>query len=152
MHKPICIQAEIQRIADKFSAIYLPVVGSIAILTLLLRHDLLAAAAVTVVACSCSFALATSIAMLTSIGAAAKAGLLIKGGKYLEVLAKADILRLDKTGTLTLGKPQITVVIALNGLSENVVLVLAATAERYSEHPVAEVVRSIARRRARYFR
>jgi len=134
-------RADVQRMADKFSAYYLPVVGSIALLTLLLRHDPLAAAAVTVVACSCSFALATPIAMLASIGAAAKSGVLIKGGKYLETLAKADVLLLDKTGTLTLGKPQITDVIALNGLSQSDVLSLAAAAERYSEHPLAEAVR-----------
>lgn len=140
-------RADVQRIADRFSAYYLPVVGSIALLTLLLRQDPLAAAAVTVVACSCSFALATPIAMLASIGAAAKSGLLIKGGKYLETLAKADVLLLDKTGTLTLGRPQITDVIALNGLSQNDVLSLAATAERYSEHPLAEAVRIAARDR-----
>lgn len=140
-------RADVQRIADKFSAYYLPVVGGIALLTLLLRHDPLAAAAVTVVACSCSFALATPIAMLASIGAAAKSGLLIKGGKYLEVLAKADVLLLDKTGTLTLGKPQIIDVIALNGLPQTEVLSLTAAAERYSEHPLAEAVRIAARDR-----
>ena len=69
-----------------------------------------------VVACSCSLALATPIAMLASIGAAAKRGLLIKGGKYLERLARADVLLIDKTGTLTLGRPQITDVVPLNGL------------------------------------
>lgn len=135
-------RADVQRIADKFSAYYLPVVGTIAVLTLLIRHDPLAAAAVTVVACSCSFALATPIAVLASVGAAAKAGLLIKGGKYLETLAKADVLLLDKTGTLTLGRPQITDVIPLNGQSPTEVLSLAATAERYSEHPLAEAVRA----------
>ncbi len=66
---------------------------------------------VLVVACSCSFALATPIAMLASIGAAARHGLLIKGGKYLEALARADVFLIDKTGTLTLGKPQITEII-----------------------------------------
>ena len=104
-----------QRIADKFSAYYLPVVGGIAVLTLILRRDRLATAAVLVVACSCSFALATPIAMLASIGAGAKRGLLIKGGKYLEMLARADVLLIDKTGTLTLGRPQITDVVPLNG-------------------------------------
>ena len=71
----------------------------------LIRRDPLATAAVLVVACSCSFALATPIAMLASIGAGAKRGLLIKGGKYLETLAAADVLLIDKTGTLTLGRP-----------------------------------------------
>lgn len=138
-------RAEVQRIADKFSAYYLPIVAGIAALTFLLSGNALATTAVLVVACSCSFALATPIAMLASIGAGAKRGLLIKGGKYLELLARADVLLLDKTGTLTLGQPQITDVIPLNGMSTADILSLAASAERYSEHPLAEAVRAAAR-------
>jgi Cd2+/Zn2+-exporting ATPase/Cu+-exporting ATPase len=108
----------------------------------LVRRDPLAAAAVMVVACSCSFALATPIAMLASIGAAARRGLLIKGGKYLEALARADVLLVDKTGTLTLGQPRLTDVLALDGLTSDEVLRLAASAEKYSEHPLAEAVRA----------
>jgi Cu+-exporting ATPase len=154
-------RADVQRVADKFSAYYLPIVATIAALTFLIRRDPLATAAVLVVACSCSFALATPIAMLASIGAGAKRGLLIKGGKYLESLSQADILLIDKTGTLTMGKPHITHLIADNGepgkwesvslgehheLSSNhrQILQLAACAERYSEHPVAEAVRQSA--------
>jgi Cd2+/Zn2+-exporting ATPase/Cu+-exporting ATPase len=137
-------RADVQRVADRFSAYYLPVVASIAALTFLLRRDPLATAAVLVVACSCSFALATPIAMLASIGAGARRGLLIKGGKYLEALARADVLLVDKTGTLTLGRPQIAGIIALNGVPEDEVLALAAAAERYSEHPLAEAVRQAA--------
>jgi Cd2+/Zn2+-exporting ATPase/Cu+-exporting ATPase len=140
-------RADVQRIADRFSAYYLPVVGGIAALTLLLRRDPLATAAVLVVACSCSFALATPIAMLASIGAGAKWGLLIKGGKYLETLARADVLLLDKTGTLTLGRPHITDILPADGLSADDLLALAASAERYSEHPLAEAVRAAARGR-----
>ena len=138
-------RANVQRIADKFSAYYLPVVAGIAALTLLLRHDPLATAAVMVVACSCSFALATPIAMLASIGAAARRGILIKGGKYIEILARADVLLVDKTGTLTLGKPEVTDVVSLNGLDRDELLSLAASAEKYSEHPLAEAVRVAAR-------
>jgi Cd2+/Zn2+-exporting ATPase/Cu+-exporting ATPase len=138
-------RAEVQRIADKFSAYYLPVVAGIAALTFLFSGNALATTAVLVVACSCSFALATPIAMLASIGAGAKRGLLIKGGKYLELLARADVLLLDKTGTLTLGQPQITDVVPLNGMSTADILTLAASAERYSEHPLAEAVRAAAR-------
>lgn len=141
-------RADVQRVADKFSAYYLPVVAGIALLTFLLRRDPLATAAVLVVACSCSFALATPIAMLASIGAGAKHGLLIKGGKYLEILDKADVLLVDKTGTLTLGQPQIVDVVSLNGKNENELLALAASAERYSEHPLAEAVRALARERS----
>ena len=137
-------RADVQRIADKFSAYYLPVVAAIAVIVFLVRRDPLSTAAVLVVACSCSFALATPIAMLASVGAAAKRGLLIKGGKYIESLARADVLLLDKTGTLTLGQPQITDIVSLNGLSESQVLSLAASAERYSEHPLAQAVRTAA--------
>lgn len=138
-------RADVQRFADKFSAYYLPVVAGLAALTFLIRRDPLATAAVLVVACSCSVALATPIAMLASIGGGAKRGLLIKGGKYLETLARADVLLVDKTGTLTLGQPQITDIIPLNGLLAADVLTLAASAERYSEHPLAEAVRAAAR-------
>jgi Cd2+/Zn2+-exporting ATPase/Cu+-exporting ATPase len=140
-------RAEVQRWADRFSGYYLPVVTVVAGLTFLLRHDVLASAAVLVVACSCSFALATPVAMLASIGASARRGLLIKGGKYLELLARANVLLIDKTGTLTLGRPRITEVRTLDGVPDLEVLALAATAERYSEHPLAEAVRLAAMQR-----
>lgn len=140
-------RANVQQIADKFSAYYLPVVAAIAALTFLLRRDALAVAAVLVVACSCSFALATPIAMLASIGAGARRGLLVKGGKYLELLARADVLLVDKTGTLTLGRPEITDIVPFNGLPPAELLRLAASAERYSEHPLAGAVRAAARAR-----
>ena len=101
-------RADIQRTADRFSTYFLPIVLGIAALTFLLSRDPLATAAVLVVACSCSIALATPIAVLASVGAAAKHGLLIKGGRYLELLDRADVLLVDKTGTVTLGKPEIT--------------------------------------------
>jgi len=159
-------RADVQQLADRFSAYYLPVVAGVAILTFLVRRDPLATAAVLVVACSCAFALATPIAMLASIGAGAKQGLLIKGGKYLELLAKADVLLIDKTGTLTLGKPAIVDFRLLgdgkhlggNEWRSNIgdqqskiqnlkskLLLLVASAERYSEHPLAEAVRELAR-------
>jgi Cd2+/Zn2+-exporting ATPase/Cu+-exporting ATPase len=169
-------RADVQRVADRFAAYFLPVVAGIAALTYLISRDPMSVVAVLVVACSCSFALATPIAMLASIGAAAKHGLLIKGGKYLEVLAKADVLLIDKTGTLTLGKPQITEIIVGDKLGDRncesgirgdgmqaaipnsqfaidtsqlssqqqLILQLAASAERYSEHPLAEAVRKAA--------
>ncbi|MEJ2597072.1 MAG: cation-translocating P-type ATPase [Anaerolineales bacterium] len=153
-------RAEVQRVADRFSSYYLPVVAGVALLTYLLRRDPLATAAVLVVACSCSFALATPIAILASIGAGARRGLMIKGGKYLELLSRADVLLLDKTGTLTLGKPEILDIVCANhgldsldlpapvaGLDpESKVLWLAASAERYSEHPLATAVRQMASR------
>ncbi|MCL4559819.1 MAG: cadmium-translocating P-type ATPase [Chloroflexi bacterium] len=138
-------RAEVQRIGDKFSGYYLPVVAAIAAITFLISRNPLSTAAVLLVACSCSFALATPIAMLASIGAGAKHGLLIKGGRYLELLAKADTVLIDKTGTLTTGKPRLMDVVRLNGLSEERLLTLSASAERYSEHPLAEAVRQAAR-------
>jgi len=138
-------RAEVQRFADRFSAYFLPVVAGIAALTFLISGNPLSTAAVLVVACSCSVALATPIAVLASIGAGAKRGLLIKGGKYLELLARADVVLLDKTGTLTLGRPQVTDIVSLNGLENGEILQLAASAERYSEHPLAEAVRAAAR-------
>jgi len=147
-------RGEIQRLADKFSAYYLPVVILVAVLTLVIRRDPIATAAVLVVACSCAFALATPIAVLASIGAGARQGILIKGGKYLELLPEIDTLLIDKTGTLTLGKPHLTDIVPLvkeggdgspsidrsEGAQEKL-LMLAASAERYSEHPLAEAVR-----------
>jgi len=138
-------RADVQRFADKFSAYYLPIVAGIGALTFLISRNPLSTAAVLLVACSCSIALATPVAMLASIGGSAKRGLLIKGGKYLETLARADVVLVDKTGTLTLGQPQITDVIPLNGLPHSDILTLAASAERYSEHPLAEAVRAAAR-------
>lgn len=138
-------RSDVQRFADRFSGYYLPIVLGIAALTFLFSRNPLSTAAVLLVACSCSIALATPVAMLASIGGSAKRGLLIKGGKYLETLARADVVLVDKTGTLTLGRPQITEVLPLNGLSAPDVLRLAASAERYSEHPLADAVRRAAR-------
>jgi Cu+-exporting ATPase len=137
-------RAPVQRIADRFSAYFLPVVAAIAAATFLASRNPLAVAAVLVVACSCSFALATPIAMLASIGAAASRGILVKGGKYLESLSHAGVVLIDKTGTITTGQPQITDVIALAGYSQDEVLALAASVERDSEHPLAEAVRQAA--------
>lgn len=138
-------RADVQRFADKFSGYYLPIVIGVASLTFLISRNPLSTAAVLLVACSCSIALATPVAMLASIGGSAKRGLLIKGGKYLETLARADVVLVDKTGTLTLGQPQITDVIPLNGLPASDILAFTASAERYSEHPLAEAVRAAAR-------
>jgi len=140
-------RADMQRLGDRFATWYLPVVVIVATLTFALSQNAIATAAVLVVACSCSFALATPIAVVASIGASAKRGLLIKGGKYIEALAQADVLLVDKTGTLTLGQPQITDVVPLDGQDEIAILHLAASAERDSEHPLAEAVRRCAEQR-----
>jgi Cu+-exporting ATPase len=138
---------EVQRLADRVATWYLPVVATVGLLTLVLRRDPLAMAAVFAVACTCAFALATPVAMLAAIGAAARRGLLIKGGRFLELLARVEVLLIDKTGTVTLGRPQVTDVIPLDGWREEEVLAFAAAAERDSEHPLAEAVRALARER-----
>ena len=140
-------RGRVQSFADRFSAWYLPIVGTIALLVFVVRRDPLATAAVLVVACSCAFAIATPVAMLASIGAAARRGLLIKGGAYIEALAHADVVLVDKTGTFTVGRPSVADLVSLNGASPDEVLRLAASAERDSEHPLAEAIRSEAARR-----
>jgi len=137
----------VQRYADKFSAWYLPVVTFIAILTYLISGDLMATVAVMVVACACAFALATPVALLASVGSNAKRGVLIKGGKYIEALARADILLIDKTGTLTFGRPEISEIIPLNGITEGELLIMAASAEQYSDHPIGKAVVEAAQKR-----
>ncbi len=141
-------RGEMQRMADRFSGYFLPAVALIAAITFLLSHNVLATAAVLLVACSCSIALATPVAVLATTGAAARRGLLIKGGKYLEALAKADVLLVDKTGTLTLGRPQLTDVVSLGAFPKTELLKLTASAERYSEHPLAQAVRQAAEERS----
>ncbi|GAA5529418.1 cation-translocating P-type ATPase [Herpetosiphon gulosus] len=138
-------KAEIQRIGDAFSGYYLPVVAALAVLTFVLQRDPLATAAVLLVACSCSFALATPIAMLATIGAAAKQGILIKGGKYLEALAKTSVVLIDKTGTLTHGQPVVTQVVVHAAANEAEVLGWAAAAEQDSEHALAKAIVQAAR-------
>ena len=141
-------RAEAQRLADRFATWYLPIVGLIAAMTFLVSGNALATAAVLMVASSCWFALATPVAMIASIGASARRGLLIKGGKYLESFAEADIVLIDKTGTLTLGRPGITDVVAFDDTIDGErLLALAASAERYSEYPLAEAVRAAAAER-----
>jgi len=134
----------IQRFADKFSGYYLPVVLSVAIAVYMLSGDIMATVAVMVVACACAFALATPVALLATIGSNAKEGILIKGGKYIEVLARADVLLLDKTGTLTFGKPSVTDVIPLGGGSRKELMKSAATAEYFSSHPLGKAIREAA--------
>ncbi|MGM0546285.1 MAG: heavy metal translocating P-type ATPase [Bacteroidota bacterium] len=137
----------IQRYADQFSAWYLPVVTLIAILTYLLSGDLMATVAVMVVACACAFALATPVALLASVGSNAKRGVLIKGGKYIEELARADVLLIDKTGTLTFGRPEVSDIIPLNGTTEGELLSMAASTEQYSDHPIGKAIVKAAQNR-----
>ena len=133
-------KAPVQRFADRFTAYYIPVVVAAALLTYLLGRDPTAAVAVVLVACSCAIAMATPTVVLASVGRAARRGLIVKGGRALEALAKVDTLIMDKTGTVTFGTPRVTEVVSLDGVGEAEVLARAAAVERYSEHPVASAI------------
>ncbi len=142
-------KAPVQRLADQVSSIFVPIIIGIAFLTLvgwlLTGHNfqaaLLPAVAVLVVACPCALGLATPTAIMVGTGVGAGRGILIKGGESLERARKINAVILDKTGTLTLGKPQVTAVVSLISLGESeVVLKLAALVERGSEHPLGEAI------------
>jgi Cd2+/Zn2+-exporting ATPase/Cu+-exporting ATPase len=137
-------KAPVQRFADRFTAWYVPVVVGAAGLTYLLGGQIRSAIAVLLVACACAVALATPTAVIASVGSAARQGILIKGGRYLELLARADTLVMDKTGTLTFGLPAVTDLVPVDGFPPEELLRLAASAERYSEHPIGEAMRAAA--------
>ncbi len=140
-------KAPVQRFADRFTAYYIPVVLSAALVTYLVSGNAAAAVATVLVACSCAIAMATPITVLAAVGRSARRGIVIKGGRYLEALAKVDTLVMDKTGTLTIGRPEVTDVITFDA-DEDEVLRLAATLERRSEHPLAAgILRSAETRR-----
>jgi len=131
-------KAPVQRFADRFTGYYIPVVLAVAAATYLVSGNATAAVATVLVACSCAIAMATPITVLAAVGQAARRGIVVKGGRYLEALAKVDTVVMDKTGTLTIGRPEVTDVIALDGRPPSEVLRLAAALERRSEHPLAE--------------
>ena len=130
-------KAPVQRFADRFTAYYIPVVVVAAVLTYLIGGSATAAVATVLVACSCAIAMATPVTVLAAVGRAARRGIIVKGGRYLEALAKVDTIVMDKTGTLTIGRPEVTDVVPLGGGSEGQLLALAASVERRSEHPLA---------------
>jgi Cu+-exporting ATPase len=143
-------RAPIQRLADVVSGYFVPAVIAISILTFALwavfgpeprlAHALVNAVAVLIVACPCALGLATPMSTMVGVGRGASAGVLIKDAAALEALEKVDRLVIDKTGTLTEGKPKVLSVIALSPTSEDEVLRLAASLERGSEHPLAAAV------------
>jgi len=135
-------KAPIQKVADRFSSKFLPVVFLAAALTLLLTRNVSYAISVIVVACPCAIALATPLAVIASAGKAAKKGIVIKGGIYLEELGKADTIVIDKTGTLTIGEPKVVNVKAFDQHEEKEVVALAAITETHCEHPLADAILS----------
>ncbi|WP_183029992.1 copper-transporting P-type ATPase [Altericroceibacterium spongiae] len=143
-------RAPIQKYADKVAGFFVPVVIGIAVLAFIawavwgpapaLSYALIAAVAVLIIACPCALGLATPMSIMTATGRGAQAGVLIKNAEALERFEKIDTLMIDKTGTLTEGKPRLVAVMPESGHDESEVLRLAATLERGSEHPLAEAI------------
>jgi Cd2+/Zn2+-exporting ATPase len=129
-----------QRIMDRFSRYFIPAIILIALATFLITGEIIRAITILIVACPCALVLGTPTAVVAAIGNAARQGILIKGGVYLEQMGKLKTLLMDKTGTLTHGKPKVVEITALNGTDEKEVLYWAAIAEKRSEHPLARAV------------
>jgi heavy metal translocating P-type ATPase len=140
-------RAPIQRLADRLAGYLVYFALGSALLTLLITHNLVSTISVIIVAGACGIAAGTPLAILGAIGRAARQGAIIKGGVYLEQLAKTDTVLLDKTGTLTYGKPQVVSIDAAPGFDADELLHLAAAAERNSEHPLALAVVAAARKK-----
>jgi len=143
-------RAPIQRLADLVSAWFVPGVIAIAVLAAIvwvvvgplppLANALLVAVSVLIIACPCALGLATPISVMVGVGRGALDGVLIKDAEALELLEKVDTLVVDKTGTLTEGKPALQRVIAAQGFAEDELLALAASLEQASEHPLAAAI------------
>ena len=129
-----------QRVMDRFSRYFIPAILLIALLTFLITGESIRAITILIVACPCALVLGTPTAVVAAIGNAARRGILIKGGVYLEQMGRVKTLLMDKTGTLTEGKPKVVEMKPLNGLNEREVLYWAAIAEKRSEHPLAKAV------------
>ncbi|MEQ9191143.1 MAG: heavy metal translocating P-type ATPase [Alphaproteobacteria bacterium] len=143
-------RAPIQKLADSVAGMFVPAVVVIAVMSFAawaiwgpapaLSYALVSAVAVLIIACPCALGLATPMSIMTATGRGAQAGVLIKNAEALERFAKVDTLIVDKTGTLTLGKPKLIAVLPEAGHDEDDVLRLAASLERGSEHPLAEAI------------
>jgi Cu+-exporting ATPase len=150
-------RAPIQRLADQVSAWFVPAVIVVAILAFAAwsiwgpeprqAHGLIAAVAVLIIACPCALGLATPMSIMVGVGRGAGLGVLIKNAEALERLEKVDTLVVDKTGTLTEGKPAVTQIVAVEGQDENELLRLSAGVERASEHPLAVAIVAAAEER-----
>jgi len=143
-------KAEIQRLADRISGVFVPVVVVIAVATFLIwfiivtpgdfRSALIPTISILVIACPCALGLATPTSIMAGTGRAAELGLLFKGGEHLENTRSIDTVVLDKTGTVTKGQPALTDITVTAGFTEDEVLQLVATAENQSEHPLAQAI------------
>ena len=143
-------RAPIQRMADLVAGYFVPIIVGVAVLTFLIwaffgpeprmAHALVNAVAVLIIACPCALGLATPMSIMVGTGRGATSGVLMKHAEALEQLEKVDTLVVDKTGTLTEGKPKLMSVVALSDLKEDDLLRLVASLERHSEHPLASAI------------
>jgi Cu+-exporting ATPase len=141
-------KAPIQKIADRVAGVFVPVVIGVAVLAFLLRFLLtgdfstavISAVSVLVIACPCALGLATPTAIMVGTGKGAENGILIKGGEHLETAYKIDTVILDKTGTITKGRPEVTDLIPLGGFTAEEAIYLAAIVEKKSEHPLGVAI------------
>jgi Cu+-exporting ATPase len=143
-------RAPIQHLADVVASYFVPAVVAVAAISFVIwsvwgpsprfAHGLVNAVAVLIIACPCALGLATPMAIMVGTGRGAMAGVLIKNAEALQMLEKVDTLVVDKTGTLTEGRPQVTRVVPVSGVSDEGVLRLAASLERGSEHPLAAAI------------
>ena len=150
-------KAPTQRFVDKFATIYTPAVFGVALLVALLPPLLMGGAwsewtyralVLLVIACPCALVIATPVSIVSGLTALARRGVLIKGGAHLEAVGKLRALAVDKTGTITQGRPQVTGVIPLGDMSEEEVLRRAAAIDAHSEHPLAKAVVAAAQNKA----
>jgi Cd2+/Zn2+-exporting ATPase/Cu+-exporting ATPase len=142
-------RAPVQRLADRLAAYLVYLALGAAALTFLLTHDMRSTIAVVIVAGACGIAAGTPLAILGGIGRAARLGAIIKGGVHLETLGRVDTVVLDKTGTLTFGRPEVQHVLPVPGVASETVLDAAASAELRSEHPLGQAIVAHARSRGR---
>ncbi len=133
-------KAPTQRFIEKFSQWYTPMIIILSAVAYLISRDIHLALTLLVIGCPGALVISTPVSVVAGIGRAAKSGILIKGGEYLEKAGKISILALDKTGTLTQGKPVVTDVLSLNGYEQEQILRWAAIAEAGSEHPLAQAI------------
>ena len=157
MEQAASSKAPISRLADRISAVFVPVVISIAVLAAILwatvggmgvRFCLSIGIAVLVISCPCALGLATPVAITVATGKAAEKGILIKSAASLELLGRVNTVVLDKTGTVTEGKPQVTDVLCVPGVTEEDLLCAAASLEKPSGHPLADAIVQEAARRS----
>ncbi|MBT9149099.1 MAG: putative manganese/zinc-exporting P-type ATPase [Dehalococcoidia bacterium] len=133
-------KAPTQRVADRFAKYFTPLILGIALITYFATGDVIKAITVLIVACPCALVLATPTAVIAAIGNAARRGILIKGGRSLEAAGRVNAVVVDKTGTLTYGNPQVTEIRSFSKKTQRDVLIRAAIAEKFSEHPLAKAI------------